>query len=249
MARQVETHWGVRFGNCALALCTLALASCANMPSNISGPDQKGQIVVALAAPAGITVSSFSWEVTSSASQVLASGSSSSVVAGIAPSLIIGLPAAVGDWVSMDAATGSGVHCKGTSNPFNIVAGQTNPVSVNLNCDSSRTDGGSGSIVVTGVLVSGDNCPALSAWTLSPQSAAANGGTIEVGVGATDADTGDTLTYAWSATAGTFVGAALATTQYTCAAAGDQTLSVVISDNHVPSACSITATFPVVTCL
>jgi hypothetical protein len=70
-----------------------------------------------------------------------------------------------------------------------------------------------------------------------------------VSVAATDADAGDTLTYAWSATAGTFVGASLATTQYTCAAAGDQTLSVVISDNHMPSACSITATFPVVSCL
>ena len=249
MARQVETRWVVPFRNCALALSTLALASCANMPSNVSGPDQRGQIVVALATPAGIAVSSFSWEVTSSTNQVLASGSSSSVVSGIAPSLIIGLPAAVGDLVSMDATTGSGVHCKGTSNPFNIVAGQTNPVSVNLNCDSSRMDGGTGSIVVTGVLVSGDNCPALSGWTLSPQSAAANGGKIDVSVAATDADTGDTLTYAWSATAGTFVGASLATTQYTCAAAGDQTLSVVISDNHTPSACSITATFPVVSCL
>ena len=220
------------------------------MPSNVSGPDQqKGQIVVALAAPTGITVSSFSWEVTSSTNQVLASGSTSSVVAGIAPSLVIGLPAAVGDRVSMDATTGSGVHCKGTSNPFNIVAGQTNPLSVNLNCDSLPTDGGTGSIVVTGVLVSGDNCPALSAWTLSPQSAAANGGKIDVGVTATDSDTGDKLSYAWSATAGTFVGASLAATQYTCAAAGDQTLSVVISDNHTPSACSITATFPLVSCL
>jgi hypothetical protein len=256
MARLVETLWGIRFGKCALALSTFALASCANMPSNVSGPDQngsgseqKGQIVVALAAPAGIAVSSFSWQVTSSTNQVLASGSTSSVVSGIAPSLIIGLPAAVGDRVSMDATTGSAVHCKGTSNPFNIVAGQTNPVNVNLDCDSSRADGGTGSIVVTGVLVSGDNCPALSAWTLSPQSAAANGGKIDVAVAASDADSGDTLSYAWSATAGTFVGTSLATTQYTCAAAGDQTLSVVISDNHMPSACSITATFPAVSCL
>ncbi len=246
MARQVE----IRFLNCALALSTLALASCANMPSNVSGgPDQNGRIVVALATPTGITVTSFSWEVTSSTNQVLASGSTSSVVAGISPSVIIGLPAAVGDRVGMDATTGSGVHCTGTSNPFNIVAGQTNPVNVNLNCDATRNDGGSGLIVVTGVLVSGDNCPALTEWMLSPQSAAANGGTIDVGVTATDADTGDALTYAWSATAGTFVGASLATTKYTCAAAGDQTLSVVISDNHMPSACSITATFPVVSCL
>jgi hypothetical protein len=249
MARQVETHWEIRFCNCALALTALALASCANLPGNVSGPEQKGEIVLALAAPAGITVSSFSWAVTSSTNQVLASGSTSSVVAGIAPSLIIGLPAAVGDRVSMDATTASAVHCKGTSNPFNIVAGQTNSVSVNLNCDSSRVDGGTGSIVVTGVLVSGDNCPSLSGWTLSPQSAAANGGKIDVGVTGTDPDTGDALTYAWSATAGTFVGASLANTQYTCAAAGDQTLSVIISDNHMPTACSITATFPVVTCL
>jgi hypothetical protein len=249
MARRIETHWGVRFVGCALALFTLALASCTNMPSDVSGPDRKGQIVVALAAPTGITVASFSWEVTSSTNQVLVSGTTSSVLPGVAPSIIVGLPAAVGDRVSLDATTGAGVHCTGTSDPFNIVAGQTNPVSVNVNCDATKTDGGVGSIVVTGVLVSGDNCPALSGWTLAPQSAAANGGTIDVGVTAADADTGDTLTYAWSATAGTFVSPSLAATTYTCAAAGDQTLSVVISDNHTPSACSMTATFPVVSCL
>jgi hypothetical protein len=255
MARRVETLWGIRFRDCALALSALALASCANMPSNVSGadpasgPEPKGQVVVALATATGITVSSFSWQVTSSTNQVLASGMTSSILPGIAPSLIIGLPAAIGDRVSMNVTTGSGVHCTGTSSPFNVVAGQSNPVSVNVNCDATRTDGGNGSIVVTGVLVSGDNCPALSAWTLSPQSAAANGGTIDVGVTAADADTGDTLTFAWSATAGTFAGASLATTKYTCAASGDQTLSVVVSDNHMPSACSITATFPVVSCL
>ena len=237
----------MRFRNCALAL---ALASCANMPSNVSGPDPasgadpKGQVVVALATPKGIAVSSFSWQVTSSTNQVLASGMTSSVLPGIAPSLIIGLPAAVGDRVSMDVAPGAGAHCTGTSNPFNIVAGQTNPVNVNVTCDATHADGGSGSIVVTGVLVSGDICPARSAWTLAPQSAAANGGMIDVGVTASDADTSDTLTYAWSATGGTFAGASLATTKYTCAAAGDQTISVVISDNHMPAACSITATFP-----
>jgi hypothetical protein len=149
----------------------------------------------------------------------------------------------------MDATTSTGIHCAGTSNSFNVVAGQTNPVSVNMNCDSTHADGGAGSIVVTGVLVVGDNCPVVSGWTLAPQSAMANGGTIAVGVTASDSDPGDTVSYAWSATAGTFTNGTQAMATYTCAAAGDQTLSVVISDNHTPSACTITATFPVVTCL
>jgi hypothetical protein len=245
----VQTSWGVRLRNLAVALPALALAGCANMASEVSGPEHKGQIVVALATPAGTNVASFSWQVTSSTNQVLSSGTTSNVVPGVAPSVVLGLPAAIGDKVSMDVTTSAGVHCAGTSGPFNVVAGQTNPVSVNVNCDSARTDGGSGSVVVTGVLVSGDNCPSVSGWTLSPQSAAANGGTIAVSVSAVDGDPGDTLSYAWSATAGTFTGASQAMTTYTCAAAGDQTLSVVISDNHTPSACTITATFPAVSCL
>jgi len=245
----VRTQGAARHHNLALALAGLSLAGCTNMASEVSGPEHKGQVVVALAAPAGTNVASFSWEVTSSMSQVLSSGSSSGVVPGIDPSVILGLPAAVGDRVTMDVTTSAGAHCTGTSNPFNVVAGQTNSVSVNVNCDSTRADGGAGSIVVTGVLVAGDNCPSVAGWTLSPQSAAANGGKIAVSITATDADPGDSLTYAWSATAGTFMTASQAMTTYTCAAAGDQTLSVVISDNHTPSACTITATFPAVSCL
>jgi hypothetical protein len=245
----VETSWGIRLRKAAVALSALSLAACTNMSSEVSGPEHKGQIVVALATPTGTNVSSFSWQVTSSTNQVLSSGTSNGVLPGVAPSVILGLPAAVGDRVSMDVTTSAGVHCTGTSDPFNVVAGQTNSVNVNVNCDTTRIDGAAGSIVVTGVLVAGDNCPSVGGWTLSPQSATASDGTIAVSVEAADADPGDTLTYAWSATAGTFTAASQATTTYTCAAAGDQTLSVVISDNHTPSACTITATFPVVSCL
>jgi hypothetical protein len=245
----VETNRGVRLRSTAVPLSALLLAACTNMSSEVSGPEHKGQIMLALATPAGTNVSSFSWQVTSSTNQVLSSGTSGGVVPGVDPSVILGLPASVGDRVSMDVTTSAGVHCTGISNPFDVVAGQTNSVNVNVNCDSARMDGGAGSVVVTGVLVAGDNCPSVGGWTLSPQSAAANGGTIAVSVTALDADPGDTLTYAWSATAGTFLGASQATTTYTCAAAGDQTLSVVISDSHMPSACTITATFPAVSCL
>jgi len=65
----------------------------------------------------------------------------------------------------------------------------------------------------------------------------------------TDADTGDTLTYAWAATSGTFADPASATTTYSCASAGTQTLSLSVSDNHQPIPCTVDVSFPPIDCL
>ena len=71
---------------------------------------------------------------------------------------------------------------------------------------------------------------------------------IDVSAMATDADTGETLTYAWSATSGTFSSVGSATTKYACGPAGMNTLTVTVTDNHAPTPCSINISFPPVTC-
>jgi hypothetical protein len=70
-----------------------------------------------------------------------------------------------------------------------------------------------------------------------------------VAVTATDADSGEAVSYAWTATAGSFADHASASTEYICGSAGSETLTVTISDNHKPTACTVNVSFPPVTCL
>ncbi|HXJ20568.1 MAG TPA: hypothetical protein VMT03_10070 [Polyangia bacterium] len=223
----------------------LAAASCQNMPEVVGG---EGKVVLALVIPGGTTISSVSWVVSSSTSQQLAAGTTNTSRTGATASFVVGVPASTGDTVTMSAVTSAGITCAGTSSSFDVAANQTKAVSVNLNCAASVPDGGLGSLVVTGTVVAGDSCPTLTAWMLSPQTAAANGGQIDVSVVAADADSGDTLSYSWSAGAGTFADSTAAATTYSCGASGNQTLQVSVSDNHTPTPCTINISFPSVSC-
>jgi cysteine-rich repeat protein len=83
-----------------------------------------------------------------------------------------------------------------------------------------------------------------------------SGAQIDVSATATDADSGQTLTYAWTTTSGSFVtptstGIASGTsvaTQYVCGAPGAQTVTVTVTDSYQPTGCSTQMTFPV-TCV
>lgn len=229
----------------AAAVAAVTNTSCENSPGILGG---EGRVVMALTAPDGTTISSVSWSVASSSNVTLASGTTNTSHTGATASFIAGIPAGTGDVVTMIAVTGGGTTCSGTSSPFNVIANQSTSVNITLNCSPTMTDGGLGSVVVSGTLVAGDNCPTLTGWSISPQTAAASGGQIDISVVAADADTADTVSYAWSATAGSFLNATSAATTYTCAAAGTQTLHVHVSDNHTPVPCSIDIAFPSVDC-
>jgi len=204
--------------------------------------------MLAFVLPASAATSNVSWTVKSSSNQVLASGTIDTSRSGASASFALGLTNGRGYVVTMAATTGGGDTCSGSSTPFDVVAGQTTPVSIALICPSVTPDGGLGSILVTGTVVPGDNCPALAFWSTSPETAAAEGGQIDVTATATDADTADTLTYRWSAAAGSFADPASPTTTYTCGPAGSQVLHLTVSDNHVPTPCSIDVAFPLVSC-
>ena len=229
----------------AAAAAAMTSASCQNAPEIVGG---EGRVVMALSAPDGTTISLVSWSVQSSSNVTLASGTTNTSHTGATASFIAGIPAGTGDVVTMTAVTSGGSTCTGTSSPFNVIANQSTSVNITLNCAPTMTDGGLGSVVVTGTLVAGDSCPTLTSWSISPQTAAANGGQIDVSVVAADADTSDTISYAWSAGAGSFLNATSNSTTYTCATAGTQTLHVHVSDNHTPVPCSIDIAFPSVTC-
>jgi hypothetical protein len=227
-----------------LAVCALLSVGCTTYKDPESG---LGKMQLALTLPDGESVSSVSWKVLSSSSAVVASGmlntSGSRQI-----SFISSMPPGMGDTVEMTATTSTNVSCMGTSSPFNVVAGQSVPVSVNLQCDVSPGDGGTlGSVVVSGAIVPGDHCPTLASYFISPQ-ATMGSAPIDVTVAGADSDMGDTLTYAWTATSGSFASATSATTTYTCGATGAQTLTVAITDDHAPTPCTTHVTFPAVDC-
>ncbi len=208
-----------------------------------------GEVRLALALPDSVTISSVDWRVLSATNTIIVQGTIATTDPAVQPSVVTGLPAGVGDVVSMSATTSTGVACAGTSTAFNVVAGQTVSVPVNITCGATTPSSGLGSAVISGTVVPGDNCPIATGYSLSPAQATSPSGQIGVSVAATDTDSGETLSYAWTATAGTFVNAALASTQYTCSVAGSQTLTVAITDSHQPTACTTHITFPAISCL
>lgn len=168
------------------------------------------------------------------------------------PSVAHSVPASQGDIAILTATTADAamLPCSGQSAGFNIVAGQEQGVTVNLICGGSMTATGSGTAIVNGTVILGDNCPILTSWMASPLQTSAPNGLIDVSAAATDADTGETLTYAWTASAGSFTDPTMPTTQYKCAVVGMQTLTVTVTDNHMATNpmsvnCPVTQTFHV----
>jgi hypothetical protein len=219
-----------------------------DLPSSTSSAGKGGSIQFALSLPDGTSISSVAYKVVSSSGTVVGSGSVNTT-GGRTPSFITSLAPAKGDTVSLVAVTGAGVTCSGMSAPFDVTSGGLVTVAVDLFCSNvvSSDAGTLGSLVVTGHVVPGDNCPVLAGWFITPQETVGSS-PVDVSVMAADADSADTLTYAWTATSGSFANPKDGTTQYTCAATGPQTLSVTISDGHAPTPCTTQITFPAVTC-
>src|SRR5262249_18814103 len=159
------------------------------------------------------------------------------------------LPTGTGDTLQMTAMTSAGVACTGTSSAFNVTSGGSTPVNVNLQCGALAADGGTlGSVVVSGSALAGDPCPPPSARCITPTPQQTMGSApVDVSVTGTDPDMGETVTYAWTATSGSFSSTTSAMTTYTCGATGMQTLSVAITDNHMPP-CTTHVSFPAVDC-
>jgi len=151
--------------------------------------------------------------------------------------LVNGLPAGLGYLVELTAVSTDGKTTCGGSGTFDVVANQTSSVTVALQCKTPKTTGG---VVVGGTF---NNCPALTSYTAAPL-AVAVGGVIAVGATASDLDPMTTLTFAWTATGGSFASATSASTSYNCSAAGSQTLTITVSDGN----CTDAATIPV-TCV
>jgi len=230
-----------------LLSCGAVHAGCGNPPG-----DSRGQVQLALSLPGAVGISSVDWKVFSAASSTVAvaSGTIDTSSGSATASVNLSLAPGSGYTVNLTTTTSDGIPCSGTSPAFNVTPGASFvPVAVIIACGNVTPSPGVGQIVVTGTVVAGDSCPVLASSVISPEATAADGGTIDVTVSATDADPGESIAYAWTATAGSFSSPHAATTQYLCGPAGAESLSVAITDDHVPTPCSVIVTFPPVRCL
>lgn len=80
-------------------------------------------------------------------------------------------------------------------------------------------------------------CPTVTKLVVTPRKAAL-GEEISVAAAATDPD-GDSITYQWTSSAGSFADPSAASTTYLCENQGTHTLSITVSD---PEGCATTST-------
>ncbi len=137
------------------------------------------------------------------------------------------------------AATDGSVTCAGSSTGFSITARQTTGVTVTLDCHEAPR---SGSALVNGVL---NVCPQIDGVSASPNEVTV-GSSVSLGATAHDTDGSPSpLSYAWSASSGTLSSTTAQNPSFTCAAAGDATITLTVSDGDTATGCADTRTFTV----
>jgi hypothetical protein len=213
-----------------LAAVTLSVGAvavnCSHRDTSDGPGSAIGSVGLAITLPSGATVSTVHYSIKNGTNVEVSSGNINTSDPGATVSLVVGgVAAGSGYTIVLTATASDGSGCMGTSAPFTVVANQSVSVTVLLLCRSTTT---TGTINGTGII---DNCPIITSYVVSPLAVSA-GGAIDVAAAATDSDPSDTVTYAWTATAGTFDAAGTASTKYHCpAASSQQTLTITASDN------------------
>lgn len=229
----------------AAALCTGTLAVNCSKGGSPTKTDV-GSVGLALTLPGGGIVSTVRYSLRNSSNAEVRQGDINVQDAMATVSVVVGgVPAGTGYTVILSATANDGTTCSGTSAAFSVTANMSTSVSVLLLC---RAGGQAGTVVINGQI---DSCPVVTSYIVSPIAVSA-GGTIDVSAAGADLDASDTVTYAWTATAGTFDAPGSASTRYHCpAASSQQVLTITVSDNIIPGStpprakCSTTATVTV----
>lgn len=156
--------------------------------------------------------------------------------------VIANLPVGTNYVITLTAYNNGEVVCVGSSEPFDIVANQTTQVNVVLTCGEETTvETGNAEVNGSFNVVGLNICPVVHSYVAIPDAIEA-GGSSDVQIVASDYD-GDALSYSWTATSGSFDNAASSDAVYTCGAAGEQVLTVVVSDGE--AGCDQTVEIPV----
>jgi hypothetical protein len=152
-----------------------------------------------------------------------------------------GIPVGTGYTITINGTTTDSSTTCGGSATFNVTARTTTPVNVALTCkEAPRT----GSVLVNGSL---NICSVIDGISASPAEVIV-GKAVALSAAAHDSDAGPSaLTYAWSATSGSFSSASAANPTFTCLKPGAVTVTLKVSDGDPAASCADTQT-AVVTC-
>ncbi|MEP6652026.1 MAG: hypothetical protein ABJA82_01625 [Myxococcales bacterium] len=226
MIRSTTARKAILLAAAALSVGALAV----NCSKKDTGSNSAvGSVGLALTLPSGATVTSVHYSVKNSGSTEVAQGDIPVSDSGATISVVIGgIAAGSGYTVALSGMASDGSTCLGTSAAFAVTANASTNVNVLLLC---RNVNSSGTVVVNGQI---DNCPAVTSYVVSPMATGVNGH-IGVSASAADLDAADTVTYAWTATAGTFNTPTASSATFTCPATSSVvTLTITVSDNAAP---------------
>jgi len=188
----------------------------------------------------GVTLSSVNWSINNAASGFSRTGSVNVRFSNTISFQTGVLPPGAGYAITLGATSVDGAFtCIGSAG-FKVTAGVVTPVTTVLTCSSAAP--GQGTIVVNGTT---QLCANLDSLSASPLETAVNTSILLSATGSLGALT---PTFAWTASAGTFDDATLASPTYTCPATpGKELITVSISPSS--SVCpTVTSQSVVVTC-
>jgi len=227
-----------------LAGAAAAVAGCTSTPpssgTSTTSAGNAGSIGLVLSLAPTETLASASYTISNpdlfSASGTIDVSHSSTLSA-----VIGGIPAATGYTIAITATSTDGsTSCAGSAG-FAVTAGATSAVTVHLTCHQG---GKTGSVSVNGTL---NICPVADGLTASPADIAV-GFPVALAVTAHDPDGGPSpLSYAWTASSGTFSAPTSATPSFTCSAPGPVTVTATVSDGDTSAGCAATIS-AVITC-
>jgi hypothetical protein len=230
----------------------LSVSACSsdNNQSGQNGRDEfgvTGSVGLALTLTDGSDVDVVNYVVTRNGVSVR-TGTLSIGANNVASGTITGLEAGSGYLVQLTAPrtrdSGAVEPCVGQSSAFTVLAEQTVPVSVVLQCDDTSPD--TGNITLEGTF---NICPKITSASATPTTVAV-GSSVTLGVSARDKD-GDTLAYAWYTGTSYDAGAVFANTadaSYTCTSAGTQTIGVRVFDGDARGCAKLLTPQFTVTC-
>ena len=205
-----------------------------------SSEAKSGELGLALQVGSGLTINSASYTIIGPNS-FSKTGTIDLSAATSFSAIIGGIPAGTGYSISVSATATDGTTNCGGSASFNVTARTTTSVTLPLDCHQAPK---TGSVAINGAV---NVCPVIDELSASPSQVNV-GSSIALTGGAHDSDSGPSaLTYAWSATSGTFSDATAKSPTFTCTAPGTSTITLSVSDGDTSTGCGDTLT-ATVTC-
>jgi hypothetical protein len=232
----------------------LAIAAPACAPDEPKPGPNEGAVSIDFVVPGGVgNLTTANWQVLQNGNPlvpalqdqiVLGAATSTS-----APNFSVFIKAGTGYSISMTATTSSSVACTGLSSTFSITAGGTTAVPLALACGGTGAAPTGGRATVTATVGGADSCPNLSYLDISPTTLKV-GDTALLGGMATDPDSGDTLSYLWSAPSGTFTNPTTQAATYKCAGTGAVNVTFTYQDvTTLLNPCGAQSVVTVINCI